>query len=190
MNIDNTVCNTLAVCIDLHKANIRWADMRAHEKEIVGKVDKRLVFDVDSDELSRDVQFVLALLDADFTASSIPSDWYVYETDAGEFISGYTRPAGACVVKCYRGGEIDIATLTGLEGEDFETQWTAYIKDSFDCFVESYTEVITNYYAGDEERRKYEEELEKLTKDVDKKSLKEWEEIEKSFGFDKWLRGE
>lgn len=181
MNIENTVCNTLAVCIDLHKTNIRWADMRAHEKEIIEKVDNRLVFDIDTDELSRDVQFVLALLDADFTASRIPSDWYVYETRDGEFISGHTRPAGACVVKCYRGGEIDIATRTGLDGENFETQWTAYIADYFDYFVESYTGILTDHYAEDEEQRKYEEELEKVTKDIDKLSLNKWEEIDAWF---------
>lgn len=186
MDIENTVRNTLAVCIDLHKTNIRWADMRAHEKEIAEKVSSRLIFDVDADELARDVQFVLALLDADFTASRIPSDWYVYETRDGEFISGYTRPAGACVVKCYRGGEIDIATRTGLDGEDVETQWTAYIDDYFDCFVESYTKTIADYYAEDEEQRKYEEEIEKITKDIDKRvrlwlSLNEWEEIDEWF---------
>ena len=186
MDIENTVRNTLAVCIDLHKTNIRWADMRAHEKEIAEKVSSRLIFDVDADELARDVQFVLALLDADFTASRIPSDWYVYETGEGEFVSGYTCPAGACVVKCYRGGEVDIAAYTGLEGKDFETQWTAYIDDYFDCFVENYTNIITDYYAEDEEQRKYEEEIEKITKDIDKRvhlwlSPNEWEEIDAWF---------
>lgn len=181
MNIENIVRNTLAVCIDLHKTNIRWADMRAHEKEIAEKVSSRLIFDVDAGELSRDVQFVLALLDADFTASRIPSGWYVYETGEGEFVSGYTRPAGACVVKCYRGGEVDIATRTGLDGKDFETQWTAYIDDYFDCFVESYAGVITDYYAEDEEQKKYEEDFEKVAKDMGTLSLNEWEEIDAWF---------